>query len=149
MVYLRLKTDTLVSMIAFRLIRSFRDRAVASTIGKTIHLHAITPEAFVERRAFLRHELQHAIQFNTIKFFWLKYIWQTIRHGYFNNPYEIEAREKALHEFPRGYAVYTDEILVMDYDDYAVIFWEGISGVDELNKQTGLKFTKYPKIMLR
>lgn len=140
MVYVKLKTDTLVSKVAFRLIRSHKNKAIASAINKTIHLHAITAEAFVERKAFMRHELQHIIQYHTIRFFVLKYIWETLKKGYFNNKYEVEAREKAIHEFPSGYAVYNDDLLVMKDSDY------GLHGTETIQK---LKFKKQPKVILR
>jgi hypothetical protein len=145
MVCVRLKTDTLVSKIAFRLIRSFKNKAVASTIGKTIHLHKITPEAFVENRAFLRHELQHAIQYQTIRFFALKYIWETLRKGYFQNKYEVEAREKSIHEFPKGYAVYNDDLFVIKKSDFPFIG----PTVEFINHYYKTDFKKLPKVILR
>lgn len=145
MVLVRLKTNTLVSKIAFRLIRSFKNRAVASTIGKTIHLHNITPEDFVQRQAFLRHELQHAIQYQTIRFFALKYIWQTLRHGYFNNPYEIEAREKSVQEYPKGYIVYDDDLFVIKKLDFPFID----PTVEFINHYYKTNFKKYPKVIVK
>lgn len=42
-----------------------------------------------------RHEMQHIYQVDKngwLKFY-IKYLWYSIRHGYQNNPYEVEARE--------------------------------------------------------
>ena len=46
-----------------------------------------------------RHEAEHwrqAQELGTIKFY-ARYLWLTLRHGYFNNPMEVQAR-KAEHE---------------------------------------------------
>lgn len=44
-----------------------------------------------------RHELQHIYQIRNIG--WIRYYltwwWYTIRHGYINNPYEVDARERS------------------------------------------------------
>lgn len=149
-IYVRLKTGTLVSKIAKVFMRPSKSEALATTIGKTIHLHNISTQDFIARRAFLRHELQHCIQYHTIRFFLLKYIWETIRHGYFQNLYEVEARVQSTADFPSGYAVYDDKLLVMYYDDYTSIFGnKGVSSTAELNEKTGLKFSKTPKIYMR
>lgn len=42
----------------------------------------------------IRHEMKHIEQIKTegrLKFA-VKYVYYTIRHGYWNNPYEVEAR---------------------------------------------------------
>lgn len=149
-IYVRLKTGTLVSKIAAVFMRPSKSEALATTIGKTIHLHNITPEDFVQRQAFLRHELQHSIQYHTISLFLLKYIWETVRHGYFQNRYEVEARVQSTADFPAGYAVYDDKMLVMYHEDYTSMFVnEGAPSTVELNEKTGLKFSKTPKIYLR
>lgn len=141
MVYVKLKTNTIVSKIAHRLIRSFKGKAVASTIGTTIHLHNITPEDFIENRAFLRHEIQHVIQYQTIRFFALKYIWETLKRGYFNNKYEVEAREKAIYEFPSQHVVYGDDFVCVKQSDMK----NGV--LEEIIYTIG--FNKYPKVILR
>ena len=150
MVCVRLKTDTLVSKIASTIMRPAKGRALATAIGKTIHLHNITPEDFINNKTFLRHELQHCIQYHTTRFFLLKYIWETMRHGYFQNRYEVEARVQSTADFPAGYAVYDDELLLMYHEDYTSMFGnEGAPSTVELNEKTGLKFSKTPKIYLR
>lgn len=43
----------------------------------------------------IRHELKHIEQMQNegyIRFF-TKYLWYSARYGYFDNPYEVEARE--------------------------------------------------------
>ena len=53
---------------------------------------------FIEPRApltaeLLLHELRHVHQFSESKSFPLSYLWQSIRHGYSHNAYEIDARQ--------------------------------------------------------
>lgn len=47
--------------------------------------------------ATLRHELVHIQQIRRVGFFkfYITYVWYSIRHGYRNNPYEVEARTSA------------------------------------------------------
>jgi hypothetical protein len=63
--------------------------ATAVTLGSTIIVH---PTAQLDRR-LLQHELAHVRQWRQRPFtFPLRYLWQHLRHGYRNNPFEVEAR---------------------------------------------------------
>jgi hypothetical protein len=67
---------------------------VAIVIGRTIHLHNTQRQEFLEDKKWLLHELKHIEQFRRygfIRFIFL-YVRESIRHGYTNNKYEIEAR---------------------------------------------------------
>jgi len=68
---------------------------VAFVIGKTIHLHNVTKEYFLNDAAWLRHELCHIRQFEEHGYFNFiyKYLLESWRKGYYNNKYEVEARE--------------------------------------------------------
>jgi len=61
------------------------------TIGRTIFLHGDGPPD----EALLLHELRHVHQFLERRSFPLHYLWQSIRHGYRANPYEVDARRFA------------------------------------------------------
>jgi hypothetical protein len=64
--------------------------AIAVTLGSTIIVH---PTAQLTRR-LLQHELAHVRQWRQRPFtFPLRYVLQHVRHGYRNNPFEVEARE--------------------------------------------------------
>ena len=67
---------------------------VAITIGKTIHLYHVSKEDFLKDQKWLKHEMCHINQFKKYGFFNFiaKYLWESLRHGYFNNKYEKEAR---------------------------------------------------------
>jgi len=66
-----------------------RRPAAAVTLGRTIVVH---PEARLTER-LLRHELTHVRQWQATPLtFPLRYAWRHLRHGYHDNPYEVEAR---------------------------------------------------------
>ncbi len=70
--------------------------AAAVTLGRTILVH---PQARPTSR-LIRHELAHVRQWRADPvLFPLRYVWQHLRRGYHDNPYEVEAR---LAEDPSG-----------------------------------------------
>lgn len=71
---------------------------VALTLGTTIHLHKASAEVLINDERWVRHELKHVEQFlkyGYIKFIFL-YVMESIRNGYENNRFEVEAREAEL-----------------------------------------------------
>ncbi len=67
-------------------------------IGRTILFSR--PADLVTRQNF-RHELEHAYQImrdGPLRFY-LKYFFYSLRHGYWDNPYEVEARREAKQPF--------------------------------------------------
>jgi len=70
-------------------------RSVAMVIGKTIHLHNTTKTEFLKDEKWVKHELCHVQQYKKHGYigFIAKYIWESIRHGYYNNRFEVEARK--------------------------------------------------------
>jgi hypothetical protein len=70
-------------------------KAVAMVLGKTIHLHNTTKTDFLKDERWVKHELCHIKQFKEHGYvgFIIKYIWESIRKGYYNNRFELEARE--------------------------------------------------------
>jgi Domain of unknown function (DUF4157) len=79
-------------------------RAVALVLGNTIHLHHVSKEDFLKDKRWVAHELKHIEQFQRHGhfIFLCKYFVEWIRHGYYNNRFEIEARE--AEELPADYA---------------------------------------------
>jgi hypothetical protein len=75
-----------------------RTKSVAMVLGSTIHLHNTTREEFLQNTKWVKHELCHVQQFKQHGYigFILKYIWESIRHGYYNNRFEKEARDAEL-----------------------------------------------------
>lgn len=67
-----------------------RGPASAVTLGRTIVLH---PDVAPSQR-LMRHELEHVRQWTERPLsFPLRYAWLHLRHGYRDNPYEVEARD--------------------------------------------------------
>ena len=75
--------------------KKLKANAVAMVLGKTIHLHNTTKTDFLKDERWLKHELCHIKQFKEHGYvgFIVKYIWESIRKGYYNNRFEVEARE--------------------------------------------------------
>lgn len=71
---------------------------VAFTLGHTIHLHNASRQEFLRDERWVKHELKHVEQFAQHGFvpFIFKYTIESIRKGYRNNKYEVEAREAEL-----------------------------------------------------
>lgn len=64
--------------------------SAVTTPWRTIYIH---PYAVGDRR-LIRHERAHIRQMDRDGWwrFWLQYYWWLLKYGYWNNPYEIEAR---------------------------------------------------------
>ncbi|WP_276131812.1 DUF4157 domain-containing protein [Polluticoccus soli] len=95
------------SWIAAVAARRLGYRYLAMVIGKTIHLHNVNTAEFVRNKRWLIHELKHVDQFQQhgfLSFLWL-YMKEHLRSGYYNNKYELEARNAE-----------TDESLLKKYD---------------------------------
>jgi len=71
-----------------------RAKSVAIVFGDTIHLYNTSKMAFLSNERWVKHELCHIQQFKDHGYFVfiLKYVWESIRKGYYNNKYEVEAR---------------------------------------------------------
>ena len=75
--------------------KKMKATSVAMVLGKTIHLWGTTKENFLADERWLKHELCHIKQFaeHGYIFFIIKYLWESLRVGYHNNKFEVEARE--------------------------------------------------------
>ncbi|MFT3909961.1 MAG: DUF4157 domain-containing protein [Ferruginibacter sp.] len=77
-------------------------KGVAMVLGSTIHLWNTTETDFLKDEKWVRHELCHVEQYKRYGFFnfLVRYLWESIRKGYYNNKYEIEARnaEESIEE---------------------------------------------------
>ncbi len=75
--------------------KKMRSDSVAMVLGKTIHLHNISKEAFLQNQRLVQHELCHVRQYQEHGYvgFLIKYLWESIRKGYYNNKFEVEARK--------------------------------------------------------
>jgi hypothetical protein len=71
-----------------------RNQCVAMVLGKTIHLYNITGEEFLQNNKWVKHELCHIKQFKRYGYsgFIARYLWESIKKGYYHNKFEVEAR---------------------------------------------------------
>ncbi|MFT2007131.1 hypothetical protein ACMA1I_00515 [Pontibacter sp. 13R65] len=67
---------------------------VAMVLGKKVHLSGVSKEVFLKNQGWVAHELCHIEQFRQygyLRFLWL-YLVESMRVGYYNNKFEVEAR---------------------------------------------------------
>jgi len=88
----RIKENSWIARIAALKLQA---DSMAIVLGKTIHLYRVTREVFLADRRWLSHELCHLKQFKEHGFwgFIFKYLLESVRHGYYNNRFEVEARK--------------------------------------------------------
>jgi hypothetical protein len=88
---LRIKEQSWIAKLAAKKLRA---KNVAIVIGSTIHLYCVTKKQFLQNEKWVKHEACHLKQFQKHGYFTfiLKYLWESMRHGYQRNKYEEEAR---------------------------------------------------------
>ncbi len=100
MVKVHIKENSFLARIAsFK----FQNRPTAIVFGNTVHLYKTNAKDFVKNTSWLKHELKHIYQFKQygiIRFVCL-YIWESIRNGYTNNKFEVEARDAENKAMPQ------------------------------------------------
>ena len=82
------------SLIAKLAAKKLRVSSVAFVLGNTIYLHNVNTLAFLKNERWVKHELCHINQFKRHGFlpFIVKYLIASLRSGYYENKYEVEAR---------------------------------------------------------
>lgn len=82
------------SLIAKLAAKKLRVSSVAFVLGSTIYLHNVNTLAFLKNERWVKHELCHIKQFKRYGFlpFIVKYLIASLRSGYYENKYEVEAR---------------------------------------------------------
>lgn len=88
----RIKENSWIAKVAAFKLKSNR---VALTLGQTIHLHNTTRSEFLKDTEWVCHELKHVEQFRHygLIVFTFRYVAESMRKGYFNNRWEVEARQ--------------------------------------------------------
>jgi hypothetical protein len=74
-----------------------KGNSVAMTLGGTIYLYGVDKATFLNDEKWVLHEKEHIRQFQKYGFlkFIILYILETMKKGYYNNRFEIEARKAA------------------------------------------------------
>ncbi len=72
--------------------------SIAMVFGSTIHLHGVSGQQFLQNNRWLKHELKHVEQYKKFGTFGFlaRYLWYSLKYGYYKNPLEIEARNAEL-----------------------------------------------------
>ena len=94
---LKIKENSLFARVARMVLKTSN---VAMVVGKTIHLSGVTRENFLKNKPWVAHELCHIRQFQEhgfFRFLWL-YLLESFKNGYYNNKYEVEARQAGTKE---------------------------------------------------
>lgn len=88
----RIKENSWIARIAARKLKCSR---VALTLGQTIHLHNTPRSEFLKDQDWVCHELKHVEQFRRYGLitFTFRYVVESVRRGYYNNRWEVEARQ--------------------------------------------------------
>lgn len=74
--------------------KKLRTQSIAMVLGHTIHLYGVSKYHFLQNEAWVRHELKHVEQYHRHGFFRfvIKYLAESLKHGYYHNRFEAEAR---------------------------------------------------------
>ena len=86
-----IKENSVLAKIAAKKMRSTN---VAMVLGKTIHLYGVSETEFLQDVKWVKHELCHIKQYKEHGYFIFvaKYLWESLKKGYYNNKFEVEAR---------------------------------------------------------
>jgi hypothetical protein len=87
-----IKENSWIAKIAARKLHS---ENVAIVLGKTIHLYHVSKKDFLRNEKWVKHEMCHINQFKKYGFFIFicKYLWESLKVGYYKNKFEVEARK--------------------------------------------------------
>lgn len=93
MISVYFKTDSIVARLAAKILHTDN---CAIVFRRTIHLYNITKPEIIQNRQLLCHELTHVMQWKKygIIRFPILYLWYSFKYGYYQNPFEVEARAK-------------------------------------------------------
>ncbi|MEP6700855.1 MAG: DUF4157 domain-containing protein [Bacteroidota bacterium] len=88
----RIKENSWVAKMAAAKIKADN---MAIVFGNTIFLHNISRSAFLQDSDWVCHELKHVQQYQENGFlgFIAKYLFDSVKNGYYENKFEVEARE--------------------------------------------------------
>ncbi|GAB3240382.1 hypothetical protein GCM10027346_34450 [Hymenobacter seoulensis] len=86
---------------------------VAMVLGASIHLSGVSKEEFLRDPFWVAHEMEHIQQYRQFGRlgFLARYLLDWMRHGYYNIPFEVAAREAAelnAHLYAQGLPLPTE-----------------------------------------
>ncbi len=82
------------SYIAKRAAKNLGSKDVAIVIWNTIFIFGVDTATFLQDKKWLRHEIEHTKQWRSNGFllFLVKYLWYSWKYSYYDNPFEVAAR---------------------------------------------------------
>lgn len=88
----RIRENSWIAKLAARKMKAAK---LAIVFGNTIHLHNTGREEFLQDSHWVCHELKHVHQYKQhgLAGFLFKYLIDWMKNGYYNNKFEVEARE--------------------------------------------------------
>jgi hypothetical protein len=89
---IRIRENSIMALLAAK---KLGVSSVALTIGSTIYLHNSRKQEFLNNNRWVRHEMAHVQQFRKYGFWTFIYLYllESLKSGYYQNKFEIEARE--------------------------------------------------------
>lgn len=68
---------------------------MAMVVGSTVYLYNTSKQEFLADKSWVRHEQKHIEQYRMYGTagFIARYLLESIRHGYYRNRFEVEARK--------------------------------------------------------
>lgn len=84
------------SRLAYLGARMLKESTVALTWGHCIHLYGVSRQDFLDNKQWVCHEIVHVHQYRRYGFlsFTFRYLWESMRKGYYRNRWEVEARAR-------------------------------------------------------
>jgi len=91
-----MENSIVAKLAAFKM----KAQKVAIVFGNTIYLHNTTRQEFMKDKCWVCHELKHVEQYQQNGFivFIMKYLFDWLKNGYYNNRFEVEARNSEMEE---------------------------------------------------
>ncbi len=91
MISVYFKQDSIIARLAANVLSTDN---CAIVFRRTIHLYNISKSEIIQNKQLLCHELTHVMQWKKygIVIFPILYLWYSLKYGYYQNPFEAEAR---------------------------------------------------------
>lgn len=88
-----IKSNSLIARLAAKVLKTSN---CAIVFRRTIYLYNISKVEILNNKNLLCHELTHILQWKRkgILRFSILYLWYSMKYGYYQNPFEVEARNR-------------------------------------------------------
>ena len=159
MVIAKIRTGGFVNWVANLFTPGNKKARWASTFGKTIYVRNAKPIDLVNSSQWMRHEVQHLLQFKEKGFVKMCYLYliSYIKVGYEKNVFEIEAELHKRDNFPIDVVLYSNDIdnfIVLNRITFEKLFYISVVAKDSISKAEierilKIKFNSKPLIHIQ